>query len=222
VQYKDECFVRAHVSLKVLDGIPGVFPPRQERSRSVVARLIEVSEELMRTRHFDEISVDDFAMAADTSVGAFYKRFEDKSSFFRALQKISKEEYRVLVDKWPMVFGSLDFALLPCIEVIVDTVLTHFKNREGFIRSSIRRPRSEVDWLPHVEAGRLGFIAAACLAPHVSGNLAADRQRRLEFGIQGIYSIAILAADDDPVQGALRDPDLSRNLIEMTHAYWRA
>lgn len=176
----------------------------------------------MRDNHFTSITVDEFASAAGMSVGAFYKRFVDKNAFFLAILAIANEEYRQLVSKWPLAFNDLDFDLRGCIEVIVDTVLLHCRNREGFIRSAIRRARNEADWAPHAQAAQLGIEAAACLLPHLSGALAGERRRRLEFGFRTIYAVLVRATDDDPYPGALLSPELPESLVEMTYAYWRS
>lgn len=212
--------MHAQVSLSILDAVPGVFPTRQERSRTAVARFIETSEGLMRRRHFNDITVEEFSTAAGMSTGAFYKRFVDKDAFFRAILAIANEEYRVLVWRWPHAFNARGFDLRACINIIVDTVLLHSRNREGFIRSAIRRVRSEADWSPHAETAQVGIDAAASLLPRIAGELAADRQRRLDFGFRALYSIAVRATDDDPYPGALRSPDLARNLVDLVHAYW--
>lgn len=210
------------VSLSILNDVEGVLPTRQQRSRDSIVRFLETSEILMRKKHFNDITVEEFALAAGTSIGAFYKRFEDKNAFFRAILAIANEEYRQLVARWPLAFNDLGFDLRGCIEIIVDTVLLHCTNREGFIRSAVRRARNEADWRPHTQTGQIGIDMAICLLPHIGGAKAEERQRRLEFGFRAIYNVTIRATDDDPYPDALREPSLPANLADMIYAYWRS
>ncbi len=62
-----------------------VRPPRQSRSQKTLARLLDATEEMLRERPFEAITVAQIVAAAGTSVGAFYARFRDKDALLPAL-----------------------------------------------------------------------------------------------------------------------------------------
>jgi AcrR family transcriptional regulator len=69
-----------------------ITPPCQERTHRTLARLLDASEELLATRDFAGISVAEIANRADSSVGAFYRRFRDKDALLHALHERYNEE----------------------------------------------------------------------------------------------------------------------------------
>jgi AcrR family transcriptional regulator len=68
-------------------GSAPVRQPRQDRSRRTLERLLDVTEELLEERPFEEISVGEIVRRAGTSVGAFYSRFRDKDALLPALYR---------------------------------------------------------------------------------------------------------------------------------------
>lgn len=53
-------------------------PPRQERSRQMLARISSASRALLEARGFEQVSIADIAARARVSVGVFYTRFRSK------------------------------------------------------------------------------------------------------------------------------------------------
>ena len=54
--------------------------PKQARSRETVERILESTEELLGTRLFEDLPLAEILRKADTSVGAFYARFDGKEA----------------------------------------------------------------------------------------------------------------------------------------------
>jgi AcrR family transcriptional regulator len=64
-----------------------VKTPQQDRSRDTQARFARAAKRLMaRGKSFDAITVADLVKEADSSVGAFYARFRDKTALLHVLQ----------------------------------------------------------------------------------------------------------------------------------------
>jgi AcrR family transcriptional regulator len=80
-----------------------IRPPRQARTHQSLERLLDVAQELLRDKDFDDIHVREIAMRAETSVAAFYRRFKDKDALLHALHERSCEE----------AFATSDDALCP-------------------------------------------------------------------------------------------------------------
>src|SRR4030095_4207181 len=68
-----------------------VRPPKQERSRQSLERVIEASMALLEEQGFDAFTIQDVSQRADVSVGAIYARFGNKESLLRAVHKHAME-----------------------------------------------------------------------------------------------------------------------------------
>ena len=73
--------------------------PRQSRSLETVDRLCAAAEALLNAKPFQQISVEEIAAAADSSVGGFYARFQDKRALFGCLYDRYVPELRETVSK---------------------------------------------------------------------------------------------------------------------------
>jgi AcrR family transcriptional regulator len=74
-------------------------PPRQDRSRVRLDRIIKVTEDLLKTRRFDQITITDIVKAAETSVGVFYSRFANKQALLEFLEEKVYEEAQEMLAK---------------------------------------------------------------------------------------------------------------------------
>lgn len=64
---------------------PFVLPPRQERSRVALARIVEAAAELMSRRGSDNFSMAEVAKAAGIPLGSIYRRFKGKDDIIQAI-----------------------------------------------------------------------------------------------------------------------------------------
>jgi AcrR family transcriptional regulator len=69
-----------------------IRPPRQQRTHQSLERILDVAERLLRDKSFDDIHVRELALRAETSVAAFYRRFNDKDGLLHALHERRCEE----------------------------------------------------------------------------------------------------------------------------------
>ena len=75
-----------------------VRAPQQARSRAALTALLDAAERLVAERGFEETSVTDITDAAGTSVGSFYRRFNDKRGLLQALHERFCEDARATAD----------------------------------------------------------------------------------------------------------------------------
>jgi AcrR family transcriptional regulator len=66
----------------------GIKPATQKRSQQTRDRLVEALEICLRDKPFDQISVAEIAAKANVSVGAVYRRFENKDAFIPVIFEI--------------------------------------------------------------------------------------------------------------------------------------
>ncbi len=71
--------------------------PQQTRSQDTHERLCVAAEELLDDKPFDQISVEEIATRAGSSVGGFYARFADKEALFGYLNERYNQELRETV-----------------------------------------------------------------------------------------------------------------------------
>jgi AcrR family transcriptional regulator len=69
-----------------VDVVTRTSPPKQERSREKLERLLRAGRALFAEHGFEGTRISDVVERAGCSVGVFYARFDDKDSFFAAVQ----------------------------------------------------------------------------------------------------------------------------------------
>lgn len=77
-------------------GLEGFRKPRQERSRRTLERIAGATEALLSERGSGDLTVQDVVARADTSVGAFYQRFDGKEVAVAFVRQRSWNEARRL------------------------------------------------------------------------------------------------------------------------------
>lgn len=60
-------------------------PPQQPRSAAALERILDTARQMLLTRRFHELSINDLCIAADVSVSSFYARFPSKDALLFAL-----------------------------------------------------------------------------------------------------------------------------------------
>ena len=66
-------------------GSEGVRPPKQERSRETLERILSAAEEVLDGRTFSEVSVEEILNRADVNKSSFYARFKTKEDLLPPL-----------------------------------------------------------------------------------------------------------------------------------------
>ena len=101
-----------------------IRPPRQARTQETLERLLDAAEALLAEKRFEDVHITEIASRADTSVAAFYRRFNDKEGLLHALHERLCEE----------AFATADDALAPerwegaGLRSILDTVVPFLIN----------------------------------------------------------------------------------------------
>lgn len=75
----------------------GLRPPKQDRSRETLERILGATEELLGAKEFADISIGEIVEQAGSSVGAFYKRFENKEALLpHLMERILRNQNRAI------------------------------------------------------------------------------------------------------------------------------
>lgn len=175
--------------LKQFEAI-GMRPAHQARSRELVVRLFNEGLALLHQVDFDGLAIEELCARSDSTVGAFYSRFENKEAFINALQRlvvtvtreatIANYESDVVVPR-----DSLDHL----VTWITKGSLAWHQRYEGLIRASLRRANSDSDmWTPLRELGELHISYAL---PRILGFLPPSSrngaEERVHFAFQMLF-----------------------------------
>lgn len=123
--------------------IPGYHPPKQERSRRTLDRLVRETEEMLRSRTFEELSVDEIVERANSSKGAFYTRFDDKKAL---LEYLRRERFQEVLEEWSSFLRPdrwEDRPLAEFVEAFLARLFRIYRRSAGPMREFIRHTRIE-------------------------------------------------------------------------------
>lgn len=202
--------------------LKGVKPALQERSLQRRNELFKAGMELLCEKGIDDVSVVDIAAKCGYSVGTFYSRFDDKESFFHALQiyTVNKALSQVIAefsrDKWKTEEPEVIF------RKAVEYLISIFRGEtKGVIKESIVRSRDrEEAWVPIRDSGRqVADVIVDLLKDKLYKNNIEASELSIRFGLQMVYGTLIQSLLNDPGPVLLDDPRLEDYLTRMLCGY---
>jgi len=108
-----------------------IRPPRQARTQESLERLLDAAETLLADKRFEDVHVAEVASRADSSVAAFYRRFQDKDALLHALHERVCEEALATADD-ALDPGRWDGAAIrEILETIVPFLIEVLQGRES-------------------------------------------------------------------------------------------
>jgi AcrR family transcriptional regulator len=159
--------------MESLDEIDGVLPANQARSRNARDRLLQAGERVFAKLGYDAAHVSDIALAAECSVGSFYRRFRDKEAFFKALHQRFTERN---LDNAARFFEQEQWHEQPTsamVRTLIAGTALIMKRNHGFFRALFQRSLAGAgaDYWPRMRAGtqRQGEILAAFMTARGEG-----------------------------------------------------
>jgi AcrR family transcriptional regulator len=114
------------------DVSPHIFPPRQQRSRKALAKIVKAAEHILRTEGFDGFSMAAVAKTSGLPVGNIYRRFKGKSELLQAL----KEDVTSRIEKAVLerLSKSRHTGISPFVQNFVAAVIQVFVDDESVHR----------------------------------------------------------------------------------------
>ncbi|MFM0207710.1 TetR/AcrR family transcriptional regulator [Paraburkholderia sediminicola] len=123
--------------------------PRQARSQAGLAKMLQVGRELIEASgNLDDLSINSIVEQAGTSIGAFYRRFENKDVFFDVVQDMVMTkglEYLRDVVEHEAVWQSNDPGTI-ADAVVALYVLAFRRNRGIYHASLLRSSQRKTTW----------------------------------------------------------------------------
>ena len=117
----------------------GLKPPQQLRSEATLDRIVKATQELLDEKDWKDISVEEIARRAQSSVGSFNGRVTDKEALLDYLEQGHLREIGFDVSSLTSANGELEVILR---KLVGSLVLYHRHNR-GLARTLAMRDRSE-------------------------------------------------------------------------------
>lgn len=198
--------------------------PQQARSNRALNRILDATEELLRDKHFDDLTISEIAARAQMSVGNFYARFKTKDALLAVLhERYEKERAEQLSAVMEALTGA---TLEQRINAVVSAVVSIFEARKGVLRSFImiswRRPEAMSD-LSRTRLGGLYQQFADLLLGAKNEIDHADPRAAVSFiigvAIASCRETLVLRPRKLPASHALEAQHLARELSAMMIAY---
>jgi len=192
-----------------------VLPAQQSRSRALRDRLIAEGLKLARTRSFDEVSIADLCGAAGCSVGAFYARFPDKVTLFKAVMVSAAAEsgpsMEAIVEMTP--FEDI-------ISALVEAQVERFRRNETFYQTAFKISLEDRGaWEPfrrNSHALADAYIVRMREQPHL--DVTQPLEDRVRFGFQVMYGVLNNTILNRPGPFLLEDPAFAQHLRDSITA----
>lgn len=202
--------------------IVGVKPAIQHRSRIRRNQLIDTGIRLLCEKGLSDISIIDLCKECNFSVGTFYSRFEDKKSFFGAIQEAAVTE---MLRRLENALGDVhQNAMAP--EEIFRKVVHHTMDIvtseiRGVLRESLIITRHDpLGWEPIRLCGkRMTEILTDALSLHFLADAPEESKKSISFGMQMLFGTLVQAILNDPGPVKLDDPQMRENLTRMLTVY---
>jgi len=205
-------------------GLRWVREPRQARSRETLDRILDAAEALVAEKGFEDATLAEIVARAESSVGAFYTRFQDKEGLLYALYERYLGEARATADD-ALEPGRWRGTPLPeLLSAVVHFLVSIYRERSGLVRAFVVRNRSDAEFrarqerLSHYVADKLGVVLLA----HRERITHPDPDRAVRLGLSMVFATiedAVLFGEMRSGAFALRDEDLAAELTRAWLAY---
>jgi AcrR family transcriptional regulator len=180
---------------------PSHTEPVQERSRRTLERIVRATEQLLETKSFDDIGVDDIARRARCSTGSFYARFKGKDALLPYLYERYDAELRPRIAARMKSIDWKSLSLRQTCDLITGGTVDMYAERRHLLRAMAlfarSQPKSIGDATRDQRVGlHDGF--AALLTPHLrdlSADVALERSRTGLFIVMAAARDKILFGD---------------------------
>jgi AcrR family transcriptional regulator len=199
--------------------LPGIKAGVQQRSVRTAYALVESGFALLKERAFDALSIEEICAAAGATQGAFYGRFEDKQSFFAALQRVTCLRSEAALARFEARARAEEPDLPRLCALAVELTVERYRSNIGIFRAALQHA-GEGAWVPFRELGNsYRRVLTELLSPHLPHVAPADRPLRIQFAYQVLVGTLVHATLNDPGPVHLHDQALVTELTDMLVGY---
>lgn len=112
-----------------------VRPPVQNRSERTFFRFLDAAEELLKKRHWHDVSVQEIVKHAEASVGSFYNRFADKAALLHCLDDRLGQECELTISQLIEELEANSFLVEDGPAIFISLLMRLCTERAGVIRA---------------------------------------------------------------------------------------
>lgn len=202
--------------------LPEIKASVQQRSVKTALALIESGIRLLRLRSFDALSIEEVCAGASTTVGAFYGRFEDKTSFFVSMQRVaclrSELALAELIKTATAESASLEFIC----HMVVRMSVQRYRSNVGIFRAALQRAH-EGAWQLFKQLGDTYRASLTrLLSPHLDHLSSGARKMRIQFAYQAMVATLVHASLNDPGPVHLNEDSMVNELTRLITSYLKS
>lgn len=199
--------------------LPEIRTGVQQRSVRTAYALLQCGFALLRARAFDALSVEEICAAAGATPGAFYGRFEDKKSFFSALQRLTCLRSEAALDEFIKRATARTLSLDKVCQMIVEMSVERYRSNIGIYRAALQHA-DEGAWEPFRKLGDTYRRALTeLLSPYLPHLTKEGRAMRVQFAYQVMVGTLVHATLNDPGPVHLHDDAMIGELTDMVVRY---
>lgn len=199
--------------------LPEIRAGVQQRSIKTAFALLESASALLRIHAFDALSIEDICARADATVGAFYGRFNDKQSFFSALQRLTCLRSQVALAGFVQHANERTLSLSQLCHMMVSMSVERYRANIGIYRAALKHA-DEGAWEPFRQLGDVYRQALTeLLSPHLPHIPSKERSMRIRFAYQVMIGTLVHATLNDPGPLRLEDPAMAKELEGIVFKY---
>lgn len=199
----------------------GVTPARQVRSEATFQALVQAGRAALESGGLDKVSIGELARLSNTSVGAFYGRFENKEVFFTVVQQIALDEVEKSIRQTLDALDRKDASVTSFLKTIARLWVTLFRENRGLYRATFERASMQpAAWEPIKQLGQVGAtLIADKLVPRLTGEGKACNEMQVHIAAQFVNGLLVNATINDPGPIRLDDPEMLNQVFQFLCLY---
>jgi AcrR family transcriptional regulator len=170
-----------------------ITPPLQERSARTLERIVEATEDLLRSKSFELVTVRDIVRKAKCPIASFYARFKSKDDLLPLLYERYDARVGPRIESKMAAFDIKSVDLHKAIEICVDLIVDSYSQDKWLMREVAlfaRRNPGAIGKETRKNRAGMHSRAAAVFAAFEKDIGHKDPVRAAEVGIFLIASVA--------------------------------
>lgn len=205
---------------------PWISPPKQERSRRTLQRLLDAAERMLDEGSFETVAVRRIVSEANSSTGSFYSLFKNKSALFECLldryqdRMVSVAQGFARDPKWE------NASLAERSSAWVSRLVSFCRQERGLMRTRVLRNILRPETVPDYRRAKTRLIIdeiRAFFRPSLHEIMVPKPEEALDFALMTLDYIAaykiLLEDEQQDYFGEVDDRRLLRELNRMFLAY---
>lgn len=187
-----------------------IRPALQVRSEQSLQKMLAAGRALIEEKgNLDDLSITELTAKAGTSVGAFYRRFENKEGFFAVVQEAVLEEMRETMQHAVATEAVWqDGPATAIADRMMELYVRNFQQNRGLFHASLLHlPGREAAWSPVRESNvrALDLLLPLLIAHLPASSKGVDWDFEARVAMQAIVGMLVNIVLNDPGPLHLRD-----------------